>query len=81
MLGKRGGWIHDFPSEISCLRVLKLFVRELFRVVSQKSSGGEKVSGRDGAGEYQDFPSKVFVSNAENFRTGNFLSCVSETFR
>ena len=61
------GGIHVFPSKLICLTIPKHFIRELLCAVSQKSSSSEKVSRRDGAGEYQDLPSKVFVSKCRKF--------------
>ena len=34
--------------------------------MSQKSSGSEKVNGREGEAEYQDFPSKFFYLTMPN---------------
>ena len=59
-LGKRRGGVSRFSVEIFCLTVPKISVGESFTVAL--ISGIEKVWVRGGGGEYQDFPSKFFVS-------------------
>ena len=52
--------VSRFSIEKFCLTVPKISVGEPFTVAI--ISGSEKVYGQQGGGEYQDFPSKLFVS-------------------
>ena len=49
-----------FSVELFCFTLSKKFVGEAYSAVFQKKSGSEKVYGKEGLGEYQDFPSKIF---------------------
>ena len=57
----REGGVSCFLSTIFCLTVPKNFVGEPFCAVFHKKFGSEKFMHRIGV-EYQDFPSKTFVS-------------------
>ena len=65
----------NFPSKIFCLTVPKHFVEEPLFAVYQKIASKEKVYGKEmGRGEYQKFPSKIFLSQiAETNRRGTPL--------
>ena len=53
-----GGEYQDFLPKIFCLTVSKIFVEEFFTVAVISGTGNVGI----GRGEYQDFPSKYFVS-------------------
>ena len=55
---------HDFYRKLFCLTVSINFGEEPLCAGIQKSSGSENVFGKEGRGEYQDFPS-------------NFLFCLT----
>ena len=63
-LDKRGEY-QEFLSKIFCLTVPKISIGESFIVALISSS--EKVYGQEEGGEYQDFPSKTFVSQCRKF--------------
>ena len=61
---ERRGQYQDFLSEICCVTVPKFSVGE--SLIVALNSGTEKFWIR-GGGEYQDFPSKIFVSQCRKF--------------
>ena len=70
----------DFPSENFCLTVPNSFVVEYFCAVFHKNSGSEKLYGKkSGVSRISD--EKFSSEHAENFRKGNLLCCVSQSFR
>ena len=73
---KRGGGYHDFLSKLFCLTVPKNFVGQPFRV--SLISDIEKFYASEG---YVTIFCRNFLShNAETFRRGTLLYCVSENF-
>ena len=65
-LDKRGGEYQDFPWKNFCLTVPKISVGESFTVAIISSI--EKNLDKRGGGEYQYFPSKIFlVSQCRKF--------------
>ena len=73
-----GGEYRDFLSKSFCLTVPKISVGLSF-IVALVSGTGEVCRRR---GEYQDFPSKIFLScNAENFRRGILYCCINFGYR
>ena len=76
-----GGGVKIFCRKFFCLTMPKCFIEEPFCAVFQKVSGDEKVLDKRG-GEYQDIPSKIFLSQiAEKFHRQTFLCSVPEKFR
>ena len=73
----------DFPSKVFCNTTPKTLAREPLCVVFQKASGSEKDNGYEGGrGGVSRFSVEKFLShNAENFRKGTFLFCVSIKIR
>ena len=53
-----GGEYQDFLPKIFCLTVPKIFIEEFFTVAVISGTGNVGIR----RGEYQDFPSKYFVS-------------------
>ena len=71
----------NFPSNFFCLTVPKHFVEEPFCAVFQKTSGGEKVYGKDWGVGSSKFPVENFLSHStETFCRRTLLCCVSENF-
>ena len=71
------GLCYDLPSKVFCLTVTKQFVEEPFCAVFQKTSGGEKVYGKEvGRGSIETFRRKFFVSKCRKISKGNLLVCL-----
>ena len=66
----KDGVIQFFRLKNVCLTVPKLFVGDPSVLCSRKYLVS-KIYRKEGGGQYQDFPSKTFLSHsAENFRRG-----------
>ena len=64
----------QFSVDFFCLTVPNHFVEEPFCAVFQKTSGGEKVYGKGGGGEYRNFPSKIFCLKVPKHFVGESFS-------